>query len=148
MRTRISRRRFLQTTAATGAGYFFTATALSAMRAADSPNDKVRFAGIGVGGKGSGDISQCGKLGTVVALCDIDDQHLSAKAREFPDAKQFFDFRKMLDEMGKQIDAVTVSTPDHTHAIASITAMKMKKHVYTQKPLTHTVYEARLMRET
>src|SRR4051794_5909975 len=102
MRTRINRRRFLQTTAATGAGYFFTATALSAARAADSPNDTIRFAGVGVGGKGSGDISQCGKLGTVVALCDIDDKNLAGKAREFPDAKKYFDFRKMLDEMGKQ----------------------------------------------
>src|SRR5205823_1186971 len=105
MRSRISRRRFLQTTAVSGAGYFFTATARSATRAADSPNDTIRFAGIGVGGKGSGDIEQAGKLGTVVALCDIDDKHLIAKSEKFPDAKKYFDFRKMLDEMGKQIDA-------------------------------------------
>jgi predicted dehydrogenase len=148
MRARITRRRFLQTTAATGAGYFFTASAVSATRAADSPNGTIRFAGIGVGGKGSGDIDQAGNLGTVVAICDIDEKNLGAKSQKFPSAQKFFDFRKMLDEMGKQIDAVTVSTPDHTHAPASIMAMKMKKHVYTQKPLTHTVYEARLMRET
>jgi predicted dehydrogenase len=148
MRTRITRRRFLQTTAATGAGYFLTASAVSATRAADGPNGKVAFAGIGVGGKGSGDIDQAGGLGTVVAICDIDENNLNAKGQKFPSAKKFFDFRKMLDDMGKQIDAVTVSTPDHTHAAASIMAMKMKKHVYTQKPLTHTVHEARLMRET
>src|SRR5262245_51042094 len=148
MRTRITRRRFLQTTAATGAGYFLTASAVSAARAADGPNGAIRFAGIGVGGKGSGDIDQAGRLGTVVAICDIDEHNLNAKAQKFPSAQKFFDFRKMLDDMGKQIDAVTVSTPDHTHAAASIMAMKMKKHVYTQKPLTHTVHEARLMRET
>ena len=89
-----------------------------------------------------------GALGTVVALCDIDERHLNSKSQKFPDAKKFFDFRQMLDDMGKQIDAVTVSTPDHTHAPASVMAMKMKKHVYTQKPLTHTVHEARVMRET
>src|SRR5262249_25659924 len=66
----------------------------------------------------------------------------------FPHAKRYNDFRKMLEEMGKQIDAVTVSTPDHTHAPASIMAMRMGKHVYCQKPLTHSVYEARLMRDT
>jgi predicted dehydrogenase len=148
MTSRINRRRFLQTLAAgAGAGYFYTATALSADRAGGKPNDKIHFAGIGVGGKGSGDISQAGHLGEVVALCDIDENNLNAKASEFSSAKKYFDFRKMLDEMGKDIDAVTVSTPDHTHAPASIMAMKMKKHVYCQKPLTHTVFEARQMRE-
>jgi predicted dehydrogenase len=147
MSKRINRRRFLQVSAAAGAGYFFTTTALSAARAGSKPNGKLYFAGIGVGGKGSGDISQAGRLGEVIALCDIDDDPLGEKAKEFPSAKKYHDFRKMLEEMGKQIDAVTVSTPDHTHAPASIMAMKMKKHVYCQKPLTHTVYEARQMRE-
>src|SRR5262249_44508227 len=88
-----------------------------------------------------------GKLGEVVALCDIDENSLNAMAQKFPSPKKYFDFRTMLDEMGKEIDAVVVSTPDHTHAPASIMAMRMKKHVYCQKPLTHTVYEARKMRE-
>src|SRR5690349_5597978 len=147
MTSGMNRRRFLQAVAA-GAGYFYTATARSAARAADEPNGKLYLAGIGVGGKGSGDISQAGRLGEVVALCDVDEKNLDAKAREFPDARKYFDFRKMLDEMGKDIDAVTVSTPDHTHAPAAVLAMRMKKHVYCQKPLTHTVYEARLMRDT
>jgi predicted dehydrogenase len=147
MSSRITRRRFLQVSAAAGAGYFFTASALSAEGAASGPNGKLYFAGIGVGGKGSGDVSQAGKLGEVVALCDIDENNLGNKAKEFARAKKFFDFRQMLEKMGKEIDAVTVSTPDHTHAAASIMAMKMKKHVYCQKPLTHTVYEARQMRE-
>lgn len=146
MSSRMNRRRFLQTSAAVGAGYFFTANAVSAQRAASGPNDKVRFAGIGVGGKGSSDIDHAGGLGEVVALCDIDESSLNGKPK-FSSAKKYFDFRKMLDEMGKDIDAVVVSTPDHTHAVAAIMAMKMKKHVYCQKPLTHTVFEARKMRE-
>ena len=143
----IDRRLFLQGSAAS-LGYFFTANAFSAARAADGPNGKIHFAGIGVGGKGSSDVDNCGNLGEIVALCDIDDKHLGAKANQFKQAKHYFDFRKMLDEMGKDIDAVTVSTPDHTHAVASVMAMRMKKHVYTQKPLTHSVFEARVMRET
>ena len=143
----LNRRLFLQGSAAS-LGYFFTADAFSAARAADSPNEKLHFAGIGVGGKGDGDISQAGSLGDVVALCDIDEKTLDKKANQYPQAKKFFDFRKMLDELGKEIDAVTVSTPDHTHAIAAVRAMQMKKHVYVQKPLTHSVFEARIMRET
>jgi len=147
MTSGMNRRRFLQASAAAGAGYFLTASARSAARAASGPNGKVHIAGIGIGGKGSGDISQAGNLGEVVALCDIDDNNLDRKAKEFPSARKYHDFRKMLDEVGKEIDAVTVSTPDHTHAPASILAMKMRKHVYCQKPLTHTVFEARQMRE-
>src|SRR5207344_311298 len=108
---------------------------------------KINIASIGVGGKGSSDTDQAGQLGNTVALCDIDENRLNEKAKKFPNAKKYFDFRKMLEEMDKQIDAVTVSTPDHTHAPASIMAMKMGKHVYCQKPLTHSVYEARMMRE-
>ncbi|MFO0810812.1 MAG: Gfo/Idh/MocA family oxidoreductase [Gemmataceae bacterium] len=156
MSTRVSRRRFLKTTAAiAGAGYFHTATALSADRVGAGPNGRVQFAGIGVGGKGGGDISQAAKLGPVVAICDIDDARLTAKANEksrdgeqhFLSAKRYTDYRKLLDECHKDIDAVTVGTPDHTHAPAAIMAMKLKKHAYVQKPLCHTVFEARKMRE-
>jgi predicted dehydrogenase len=83
-----------------------------------------------------------------VALCDIDDKFLNEKAAKFPEAKKYNDFRKLLEEMAPKIDAVTVSTADHTHAAASVMAMKLGKHVYCQKPLTHTVHEARVMRET
>src|SRR5207245_3267891 len=86
-------------------------------------------------------------VGNIVALCDCDENTLNKKAEQHPNAKKFTDFRKMFDEMAKSIDAVTVSTPDHTHAPASVMAMKLKKHVYCQKPLTHTVFEARRMRE-
>jgi predicted dehydrogenase len=147
MTQELSRRLFLGSSAA-ALGYFFTAPKISAVRAADNPSGKLHIAGIGIGGKGSSDIDQAGTLGEVVAICDIDDNRLGDKAKKFANAKHYHDFRKMLDEMGKQIDAVTVSTPDHTHAHASIMAMRMKKHVYCQKPLTHSVFEARLMRET
>ncbi len=153
-----TRRQFLQTSAALAAGVgFWAAGGVSPSRAADkSPNEKLNIACVGVGGKGDSDSSQAAVAGNVVAICDVDDTHLNAKANQkgkdgempFAKAKKYNDFRKMLEEMDKQIDAVTVSTPDHTHAPASVMAMKMKKHVYCQKPLTHTVLEARTMRET
>jgi len=143
----LDRRAFFGSSAA-ALGYFFTADASSAMRAADNPSGKLRFAGIGIGGKGDSDITHAGKLGDVVAICDIDEARLDKKAKEFAQAKRYFDFRKMLDEMGKEIDAVVISTPDHTHAPAAVMAMRMKKHAYVQKPLTHTVFEARVLRET
>ena len=144
MAERHSRRDFLQTTAAAGAGFFALAGLTPGVSRA--ANEQVRIAGIGVGGKGHSDIEQAGKLGNVVAICDIDDKVLEARAKDFPNAKKYNDFRKMFDEMGKSIDAVTVSTPDHTHAVAAMMAIKMGKHVYCQKPLTHTVREARELR--
>ncbi len=146
MKRRTNRREFLQQTTLAGVG-FWVAGGLTQVES-QSPNEKLNIACIGVGGKGSSDTDQAGNHGNIVALCDIDDDTLGKKAERFPKAKKYNDFRKMLDEMHKQIDAVTVSTPDHTHAPASIMAMKLGKHVYCQKPLTHSVYEARQMRET
>jgi predicted dehydrogenase len=142
----MTRRQFLRDTSLAGVG-FWVAGGLTRAES-KSPNEKLNIAGVGVGGKGSSDIDQAGRVGNVVALCDIDDNTLDKKASHFTAAKKYNDFRKMFDEMGDKIDAVTVSTPDHTHAPASVMAMKLKKHVYCQKPLTHTVYEARVMRET
>ena len=112
-----------------------------------SPNEKVRFACIGVDGKGDSDSADAGRHGDVVAICDIDDNKLAKAGEAFPNARQFNDFRKLLEAMGPSIDAVTVSTPDHCHAAASIMAMKMGKACFTQKPLTHSIYEARRMAE-
>jgi predicted dehydrogenase len=140
-----TRREFLQQTTAAGIG-FWVAGGI-ALGESKSPNEKLNFACIGVGGKGDSDTDQAGNHGNIVALCDIDDKTLDRKAAKYPEAKKYNDFRKMLEEMDKKIDAVTVSTPDHTHAVASIMAMKMGKHVYCQKPLTHSVFEARKMRE-
>jgi predicted dehydrogenase len=146
-----NRRRFLQTAAATGAG-FWVSGAASAFTPSRSPNERLRIAGIGVGGKGHSDILQASALGDVVAICDIDDKNVEKTYTDLNKAerhnpKKFHDFRKMLETMGKNIDAVVVSTPDHTHAVAAVMAMKMGKHVYCQKPLTHSVHEARKMRE-
>jgi len=146
MSVRVTRRRALQMTGAGSLGHFLAAPAASAARIRGA-NEAIRVAGIGVGGKGSGDIEQAGKLMTVVALCDIDDERLARRAQSWPSARKYFDYRKLFDEMAKEIDAVTVSTADHSHAPASVRAMLLGKHVYCQKPLTHTVAEARHMRE-
>lgn len=111
-----------------------------------SPNEKLNIAGIGVGGKGHSDVITCNSE-NIVALCDVDWRTGAGAFRAFPNAKKYKDFRKMLDEC-KEIDAVTISTPDHMHAIAAMYCMERGKHVYVQKPLTHTVREARLLRET
>lgn len=108
-----------------------------------SPNDRIRFACVGVGGKGKSDAADCARFGEVVAICDIDAQTRAKGLADHPRAAAFGDFRQMLERMEGQIDAVTVSTPDHTHAVAAAMAMKMGKHVFCQKPLTRTLWEAR-----
>ena len=147
MSSRTTRRRFLQETTAAGLG-FWVAGGVALGRESKSPNEKVNIACIGVGGKGSSDVDGASKVGQIVALCDVDENTLNKKAEAFSGVQKFADYREMLDKLGDKIDAVTVSTPDHTHAPASLMAMKLKKHVYCQKPLTHTVAEAREMRET
>ncbi len=106
----------------------------------------VRFACIGVGGKGHSDTEAAGHHGEIVALCDIDELVLNKMGEKYPKAKKYYDYRKMLEDLGDQIDAVTVSTPDHSHAPASVMAMRMGKHCFCQKPLTWSIEEARLMR--
>jgi predicted dehydrogenase len=139
------RRRFLKSTALTGVGVFVAGRA--AAQDSNSPNDRIRFACVGVGGKGASDSADAKRAGDVVAICDIDDNTLEKATKAFPDAAKFNDFRKMLDEVGKNVDAVTVSTPDHMHAAASALAMRMGKACFTQKPLTRTIYEARKLGE-
>ncbi len=111
-------------------------------------NSKIRLACIGVGGKGISDVKESAACGMeIAALCDVDDMPLLQMAAEFPSAAKFKDFREMLEKMDKDIDAVTISTPDHVHGVAGIMAMKMGKHLYCQKPLTQTVWESRMMRD-
>jgi len=145
MANKASRRQFLQTTAATGIGYW-VAGGVKAQES-KSPNEQIAMASVGIGGKGSSDSSDAGRSGRMVAICDVDTGRLDGAGNKFKEAKKYTDFRKMLDEMGKSIDAVTVSTPDHTHASAALMAMRMGKHCFVQKPLTHSIYEARLMGE-
>ncbi len=110
------------------------------------PSEKLNIAGIGVGGQGAGDLRAVASQ-NIVALCDVDWRHAGGSFRRYPDARRYHDFRKMLDEEDKNIDAVIVATPDHVHAVASLAAIKRGKHVYCEKPLTHSVYEARKLAE-
>ncbi len=108
------------------------------------PSEKLNVAGIGVGGRGASIINAC-ESENVVALCDVDAGRAGGTYKKFPNAKVYQDYRKMLDKEGKSIDAVTIGTPDHVHAPATIRAMKMGKHVYVEKPMAHTIREAREM---
>jgi len=142
-----NRRDFLATGAALGAAYWVGHQVAKAQER--SANEKIRYACIGLGGKGGSDSSDAASHGEVVAICDVDARTLEKKASQpgFEKAEKFADFREMLAKLGDKIDAVTVSTPDHTHAPAAAMAMKMKKAVFCQKPLTHTVWEARRLSE-
>ncbi len=139
-----TRRSFLKTAAAAASAAFVVPR--FAIARDRSPNSKLNIAIIGAGGRGAGNLSAVASE-NIVALCDVDERRAAAAYDRFPKAKKYRDFRKMLDEMHAQIDAVVVSTPDHTHAVASVAAMKLGKHVYCEKPLTRSIYEARVMRE-
>ena len=145
MSKRKERREFLKTSAVIGAGYF-VAAGLEA-KASTAAIETIRFGCIGVGGKGGSDSDDAGRHGKVVAVCDVDDNTLNGALKKFEGAKGFSDYREMLDKMGGEIDAVTVSTPDHMHATAAAKAMNMGKHCFCQKPLTRTIYEARRLGE-
>jgi predicted dehydrogenase len=138
---RVDRRNFLRVSAAAGAAAMLGRAGFGASA---SPGAKLNVAVIGVGGRGGANLAESAAE-NIVALCDIDDNHLAAAARSFPKARTFVDFRRMLETMDRQIDAVVVSTPDHTHAPASAMAMRMGKHCFCEKPLTHTVHEARTL---
>lgn len=144
-----SRRTFVKQTAAVSAGFWVGGQSLPRAVGQESAQNALAAACVGVGGKGGSDCSHIGEQGVRIAgLCDVDQDTLTKKGREFADAKQFTDFREMLDQLGDKIDIVTVSTPDHTHASAALKAMRLKKHVYCQKPLTWSIGEARAMRNT
>lgn len=149
MASKSSRRKFIGQSAAMGAGVWAGTQAKSAFSQDDSALNSLTAACIGVGGKGSSDSSHIAENGVkLVGLCDVDKLTLDKKGREFTDAEKFQDFREMLDKLGDKVDIVTVSTPDHNHAVAALKAMNMGKHVYCQKPLTYSIREARMMRET
>jgi predicted dehydrogenase len=120
----------------------------SLLRGADrlSANDKLNVAGIGIGSRGGNDVDEVAGLGhNLVALCDVDEKYAAPEFAKYPNARRFTDYRVMLDKMGKGVDAVIIGTPDHTHALIAMEAMRRGKHVYCEKPLTHTVHEARAL---
>ncbi|MFO0887877.1 MAG: Gfo/Idh/MocA family oxidoreductase [Isosphaeraceae bacterium] len=146
MSSAVDRRSFLHGVSV--AGFGILAQGRRAWAGGLAPNEVLNIACIGIGGKGKSDSQHASRFGKIVAVCDIDERRGAENFERFKDARRFYDYRKLLEEMGSKIDAVVVSTPDHHHALAAVTAMRMGKHVYCQKPLTHSVWEARLMRET
>jgi len=139
----INRRQFLGTSAAAAA---FTIVPRHVLGGAGytSANEKLNIASVGAGGRAKSDINEVSSE-NIVALCDVDDKRASETYQNYPKAKKYKDFRVMLEKEQNNIDAVIVATPDHTHAAAAMMAMKMGKHVYVEKPLTHSIYEARML---
>lgn len=142
---RLSRRRFMSTAAAATAAFTMVPRHVLGGPNNTPPSEKLNIAGVGIGGMGQNNVRAC-ETENIVALCDVDWRYSAPVFKKYPKARQWKDFRKMLDEQ-KDIDAVIVATPDHTHAVVAMAAMKRGKHVYVQKPLTRTVYEARMLTE-
>ena len=147
--TQNSRRGFIKTTALAAAGFMIVPRHVLGGKGFLAPSDRLQLAGIGAGGKGESDIAGIVKGGKtdVAFLCDVDDRSAATSVKNFPKAKYYKDYRELLDKEAKHIDAVTVSTPDHNHAMIAMAAMQLGKHVYVQKPLTHDIYEARMLTE-
>ena len=145
----ISRRHFFYGSLLAGAvprGGFGSTPSLKLM-GYKSPNEKLNVASIGCGGKASSDIAGCATTENIVALCDVDDKQAANTFKRFEKAPKYRDFRVMLDKEAKNFDACIVTIPDHMHAVAAMACMERGKHVYVQKPLVRTVWEARMMTE-
>jgi hypothetical protein len=141
----ISRREFLGNTAKAAAVFTIVPSTVVSGLGYKAPSDKLNIAVVGIGGMGNSNLRAVAPTENIVALCDVDYDYAAPVFKAFPNAKQYMDWRKMYDEMKNSIDAVIVATADHTHAIIAATAMTLGKHVYVQKPLTHSVYESRLL---
>ena len=140
-----SRRNFLKTAAIGAAGLTIAPNSiLGRSHGHIAPSDKLNIAGIGVGGVGRRNLANM-KTENIVALCDVDWKYAAKTFNDYPNAQRFKDWRQMFDKMGKSIDAIMVATPDHTHAGVAAHAITLGKHTYVQKPLTHSVYESRLL---
>jgi predicted dehydrogenase len=142
----VPRRTVLASVTAATAGFMIVPRRVLGGTGYTAPSDQLNIAGIGIGGMGKENLSRC-TTERIVALCDVDFGFAEPVFAKYPEAKRYRDYRVMLDEQ-KDIDAVIVATPDHSHAVIAMAAMERKKHVYVQKPLTHSVYEARLLTET
>ena len=144
-----SRRNFIKTAAISAAGFMIIPRHVLGGKGFLAPSDRLIIAGVGVGGKGEGDLQSIfsGGKSDIGFLCDVDDRRAAGSVKRFPKAKYYKDYRQMLDKEHKNIDGVVISTPDHTHAMITMAAMQLGKHVYVQKPLTHNIYEARKLTE-
>jgi predicted dehydrogenase len=145
--TQLKRRRFLKGAAAVAAATPFNLVAPHVVSRAGElpPSEKLNIAGIGIGGMGSGNLRNLANE-NIVALCDVDTEYAGKVFNAFPQARKYTDYRELLDKE-KDVDAVVIATPDHTHAVIAAAAMRAGKHVFCQKPLTHDVYEARRLAE-
>jgi len=143
-----SRRDFLKNSTLAAAGFIIVPRHVLG-KGFVAPSDKLNIAAIGAGGKGESDLSEFSKSpnANISFLCDVDDRQCKKSVLRFPKAKRYYDFREMLEKEHQSIDAVSVSTPDNCHGVAAIAAMQLGKHVYVQKPLTHDIYEARMLTE-
>lgn len=141
----LTRRGFLRTSTAAVTGISLVPRHILAGSGATPPSGRLNIAAIGSAGMGAGDIDAVAPGNNIVALCDVDSRHAADTFKRYPNAKRFQDFRKLFDAMEKEIDAVVVATPDHTHAVAAMAAIKRKKHVYCEKPLAHSVHEVRAL---
>jgi len=139
----ISRRKFLNLSAAAASSFMIVPRHVLGGKKYVAPSDKLNIAGIGVGGQGGGDLSRM-ESENIMALCDVDWVRAARTFKKFPDVPRYRDFRVMLEKQ-KDIDAVVVGTPDHVHAVAAMAAIQLGKHVFCEKPLTHTIYEARTL---
>lgn len=144
-----SRRDFVKAATIAAAGFMIVPRHVLGGKGFLAPSDRLIVAGVGVGGKGASDLTGFAKGGKadIAYLCDVDDRRAANSIKAFPKAKYYKDWREMFDKEHKNFDAVSVSTPDHNHAIITLGAMQLKKHVYVQKPLTHDIYEARILTE-
>ncbi len=140
----VSRRKFLGTAAAATAGFTIIPSKVVSGLGYTPPSDKLNIAGVGVGGMGFANLKNL-ESENIVAVCDVDWKYSKRVFDHYPNAKKYWDWRRMYDEMKDDIDAVVVATADHTHAIVAAHAMTLGKHVFVQKPLTHSVYESRLL---
>lgn len=136
-----TRRNFLKSSAALAGAFYVVPGSVLGLNGAEPASERINIAGIGIGGQGGSDLNSLSNQ-NIVALCDVDLNRGSGSLRRWPNARQYQDYRKMLDE-AKDVDGVIVATPDHQHAFAAMAAIRAGKHVYCEKPLTHSVWEAR-----
>ena len=142
-----SRRKFLKKALVAGAGWYIVPRHVLGGPGYTAPSDKLVIGSVGIGGKGEVDVNYLFGTGKaeIAVLCDVDDQRGAKIHTKFGSARYYKDYRQMLDKEHKHLDAVSISTPDHMHAVIGIACMQLGKHVYIQKPLTHDIYEARML---
>ena len=146
---KLGRADFIKKAALATAGFYIVPRSVLGGVGYVAPSDKLNIAAIGCGGEGDNDIQHLAntpnKNSNIAFLCDVDERPAASKRKQFPKAKFYKDWREMFDKESKHFDAVTVAIPDHNHALVGLSAMQLKKHLYLQKPLTHDIYEARIL---